>query len=144
MSDLIVELEGIIPTKVIVNVKDKLRIGKDLEKELDGAAEQFGFFAVLAEKAVTRHDTLTLAYKLWRAEAETKVNEEHKLGDVKLPTKDQMVSIIRSDLKYKATQLKLIKYSEDIRILKALASAFEKKVETIRTKCSNKRRESSS
>lgn len=142
MSELLIELEGVIPEKVIVKVRDQLRIKKDLETELDHAAEQFGFYGSLAEKAETKCNRIELAYRLWRAEKEKTILEEHKLEGVKPPTRDQMVTIVRGSPQYKTFKLKVIKYDEDKRILKVLSKAFEKKVETIRTKCSNKRKES--
>lgn len=144
MSDLVLEIEGIIPAKVLVNVRDQLRISKDLDAELDVAAEQYGFYGSLAEKAETKKQRLDLGYKLWRADEERRVLEQHKMEELKSPTKDQMISHIRGTKKYKDWKLMLIDIDEKVRILKILSKAFEKKVETIRTKCSNKRKGSSS
>jgi len=138
MSDI--ELKGVVPDTVYISVKDKLRIGKDLDLELDEASEQFGYYGVLAERADTAYQRSELAYKIWRAEVEKKKNQELKISGEKM-TKDQMIAHIRGLEEYSLRKLRLIDLDEKKRILKVLAKAFDKKSELIRTKCSNKRKE---
>ena len=138
--DITFELVGVVPHKVIVKVKERLKIGANLDAELDEASEQCGFYASLAEKAETKHQRIELSYKIWRAGEETKKFAQLDSAGEKKFTKDQMTSYIRGTVEYKNRQLDMIDMDEKRRVLKALAKAFYTKSELIRTKCSNKRR----
>lgn len=138
--DITFELVGVVPNRVIIKVKEKLKIGANLDAELDEASEQCGFYASLAEKAETKFQRIELSYKIWRANEETKKLEELEESGGKKFTKDQMTSYIRGTTTYKEKQLLMIDMDEKRRVLKALAKAFYTKSELIRTKCSNKRK----
>jgi hypothetical protein len=140
VNDVTFTLVGVVPHKVIVKVKEQLKITADLDGELDKASEQCGFYASLAEKAETKHQRMELSYKIWRANEETKKFSEMDQAGEKKFTKDQMTSYIRGTLTYKNKQLDMIDMDEKRRVLKALAKAFYTKSELIRTKCSNKRK----
>jgi hypothetical protein len=141
VSDLKIEIEGLMTEKLSLEVKKSLRITEDIDTEVDEAASNFGFYAVLSEKAETRFQKLKFAYEKWRAEFETSENAQRSRDGLKPRTEAQMKSFVQSSERNKAYQLKMIKLDEDRRHMKALAKAFELKLELVRTKSSNRRSE---
>lgn len=140
-KDFKVEVEGLMPEKLSLEVKKSLRITEDIDTEVDQAAAEYGFYAILSEKAETRYQKLEFAYKKWKAEFETAENASRSRDGLKPRTEAQMKALISSSERNKAYQLKLIKLDEDRRHMKALAKAFELKSEMVRTKSSNRRSE---
>lgn len=141
MQELIVQIEGLLPKEIFVKVQDRLLISEDIDSEVDKAASNFGYYAVLAEKAETRHKRLKFAMETWRSEIESRVDlERFKNGEKKF-TVAQMQSHIAVQEKYKAYSLRLIALDDAARTLKILAKAFEKKADMIQTKSSNRRTE---
>ena len=71
MRDLVQEIEGVIPEKAVINVKKDLTISNDLDHEVDTAARNYGYYAVLSEKAESRYQKVKFAFERWKAQAET-------------------------------------------------------------------------
>ena len=141
MKDFKVEIEGLMPEKLSLKVKESLHISEDIDSEVDKAAAEYGFYAVLSEKAETRYQKIKFAYDKWRAEVETSENATRARDGLKPRTEAQMKAFIAQSERNKAYQLKMIKLDEDRRHIKALAKAFELKSEMVRTKSSNRRSE---
>lgn len=141
MKDFKVEVEGLMPEKLSLQVRESLKISEDIDTEVDQAAAEYGFYAILAEKAETRHQKLKFAHEKWKAEYETSENAQRHRDGLKSRTEAQMKAMVASSERNKAYQLKLIKLDEDRRNMKALAKAFELKSEMVRTKSSNRRSE---
>jgi len=141
VRDILYEVKGLLPDPVVISLEKQLRVSEDLDEEVDQAAHIFGYYAVLAEKAETRYSKMKFAYECWSAEIESRVITERQSLGVKPFTADQMKAYVRSQAKYRAYQLKLIEFSEHSRILKVISKAFEIKVELVRTKAANRRKE---
>lgn len=149
MKDILYEVEGLLPKKVVVSVKEQLKLTEDIDTEVDEAAGTFGFYAVLAERAETRYQKMKLAFDKWQAETESRYLHERreeirsapKELKLKMPTESQLKAYIRTQSKFRAYQIKLIEFDEHRRILKVLAKAFELKVNLVQTKSANRRRE---
>jgi len=141
MKDFRIEVEGLVPEKISLGVRAALKISEDIDTEVDQAAANYGYFAVLSEKAETRFQKIKFAYDKWRAEFETSENATRARDGQKPRTEAQMKALIASSERNKAYQLKMIKLDEDRRHMRALAKAFELKSEMVRTKSSNRRSE---
>lgn len=147
MKDILFEVEGLLPKKVVVSVKESLRLTEDMDFEVDTAAGTFGFYAVLAERAETRYQKMKLAFESWQAEVESRFLHEKRVevrtapkeAKARMPTEGQTKSHVRMQSKYRAYQIKLIEFDEHRRILKVLSKAFEMKSELVRTKAANRR-----
>lgn len=137
-KDLTVEISGIAPENVVVALKEELTISEDLEREVDRTAAEFGYYAVLSEKAKSKLNKVKMAYSLWKAKTEEMLIAENK-GQFK--NKDQLERLLTIQPQWKSWQLKIAEVSEQSGILKELASGFEKKVSLVQTKCSNRRAE---
>jgi hypothetical protein len=134
--DFIVEIPGLVPETVTVALKEDLTITDDLTVEIDRCAAQFGYYAVLAERANARLQRLKFSYDLWLAEVETELTSERKFRLVK--DLERKVMLLP---KAKLYRIKLLKFEEEARILKQVAKAFEIKKDLIQTKSSNRRSE---
>jgi len=139
--DLIYEVKGLLPEKVILSIEKELSISEDIDQEVDRAAAVFGYYAVLAEKAETRYYKLKFACEVWEAETEHAVNQEREYQEKKPLAEKKLTAMVRSRPKYRSYQLKLIEIGEQKRVLKVLAKAFEKRADMIQTKSSNRRSE---
>lgn len=139
--DLSYEIKDLVPTTVTVKLATDLRITNDLDTEVDTAAINFGYFAVLAEKADTRYQKVKFAFDAWQAEIEARALRTRQAEGVKAYTEAQMKAHVKSQSKYRGFQLKLIQLDEQKRILKVLAKAFELKKDMVQTKASNRRHE---
>jgi hypothetical protein len=137
MREFVVKIEGLIPDSVKVALKKDLTISSDLEREVAEGAAQFGYYAVLAEKAEARHQAVELAFKLWKNTKERKLLKDH--GTFKL-AKD-LERMVMADPNWKGYQMKMDEYREDARILTKIANAFDKKVSLIQTANANRRAE---
>jgi hypothetical protein len=150
MKDLLYEVEGLLPEKVVISVKDQLKLSEDIDSEVDKAAGVYGYYAVLSERAETRYQKMKLAFEKWQAETESRYfhekREEIKSSSkdlkLKMPTEAQMKAYVRTQSKFRAYQIRLIEYDEHRRILKVLARAFEMKIHLVQTKSANRRKES--
>jgi hypothetical protein len=76
--DLIYEVKGLVPEKVVVSIKKELQISEDIDSEVDKAARLFGYYAILAEKAETRFQKIKFAFDVWEAKAEHDINQERE------------------------------------------------------------------
>jgi len=141
VRDITYEIKGLVPEKVAVSIAAELVISEDVDFEVDNAAKNFGYFAILSERSETRYQKLKYAFDAWQAEIETRANLERKAESLKSFTEHQMKSHVRSQPKYSAFQTKLIDLDEQRRILKVLLKAFEIKAGLIQTKASNRRSE---
>jgi isopenicillin N synthase-like dioxygenase len=134
-------VKGLLPDPVVVSIKSELKITEDLDHEVDTAARTYGYYAVLAEKAETRHQKMRFAFETWQAEVESREAKARNFESKKAHTEAQMKAHVRSQPKYRSYQLKLIEFDEHRRILKIIAKAFELKKDLVQTKCSNRRGE---
>ncbi len=141
MKDIAVEIEGLVPEAVFVKVKNDLIITEDIDTEVDHASANYGYYAVLSEKAETRYQKLKYSFERWKAEHGMAIDAERVREGAKKLTEKQKEETLISHEKFKAYQLKLIKLDDDRRTLKILARAFEKKADLIQTKSSNRRKE---
>lgn len=141
MRDVIYEVKGLLPEKVVISIEEQLRISEDIDNEVDDAAKNFGYFAILSERADTRLQKMKFAFEQWQAEVETRAMSERKANGEKPFTEAQMKAYIRSQPKYSAFQTKLIELDEHKRVLKIIVKAFEIKSGLIQTKASNRRNE---
>jgi len=137
MKDYIVRIDGLVPDSVKVALKEDLTISSDLSREVNEGAAHYGYYAVLAEKANSRFESLKFAFDLWRAGKEKALIK--KQGSFKL-VKD-LDRMVMEDPKWKAFKLKLADYQEDAKVLKRIADAFDKKVSLIQTANANRRAE---
>jgi hypothetical protein len=140
-AEIFYEVKGLLPDAVVISLRGELTISEDLDNEVDTAATQFGWYAVLAEKAETRHQKMKFAAETWAAEIEAGEASTRESAGLKAHTEARMKAFVRSQPKYKAYQLKLIEFQEQARILKVIAKAFELKLALVQTKCANRRKE---
>lgn len=140
--DLLYEITNLLPEKVVVSIKKDLHITEDIDTEVDQAAAQFGYYAVISEKAETRYQKMKFAFEQWRATTESKEILTRAREGKKAPTEAQMKAFVMSQPKYKGFQIRLIQYEEQRRITKVIAKAFELKKDLVQTKSSNRRKES--
>ena len=141
MRDIVYEIVGLVPEKVAMSVAEELTISEDVDFEVDTAAKNFGYFAILSERSETRYQKLKYAFDAWQAEVETRANLERKAEGLKPHTESQMKSHVRSQAKYSAFQTKMIQLDEQRRVLKVILKAFEIKAGLVQTKASNRRSE---
>jgi len=141
VRDIFYEVKGLLPETVSLSIKKELHVSEDIDHEVDIAASTYGFYAVLAEKAETRHQKMRFAAEGWTASVEARTAKERSDEKLKNYTESQMKAHVRSQSKYRAYHLKLIEFDHDRRILKIIAKAFELKLELVRTKAANRRRE---
>jgi hypothetical protein len=140
--DIQYEIKNLLPESVFISIKKDLQITEDIDTEVDQAAAQFGFYAVLSEKAETRYQKMKFGFEQWRAQVESN-QIMLRAREAKKPfTEAQMKSHVMSQMKYKAFQIRLIQYDEQRRIIKVIAKAFELKKDLVQTKSSNRRKES--
>lgn len=141
MRDLTYEIKGLLPEKVVLSIEEQLKISEDIDNEIDDAAKNFGYFAILSERSDTRYQKMKFAFDQWQAEVETRAMMERKASGDKPYTEAQMKANIRSQPKYSAYQTKLIELDEQRRVLKVIVKAFELKAGLVQTKASNRRTE---
>jgi hypothetical protein len=141
MRDVLYEVKGLLPEKVVISIEEQLKISEDIDSEVDDAAKNFGYFAILSERADTRLQKMKFAFEQWQAEVETRAMSERRANNEKPFTEAQMKAYIRSQPKYSAFQTKLIELDEHKRVLKIIVKAFEIKSGLIQTKASNRRNE---
>ena len=136
-KDLIVEIPGLVPDTVKIALREDLTISEDLGREVDQTAAQFGYYAVLAEKAEARFQMTKLAFDLWRAKTEDVISAEY--GPFK--TVKELDRKVMQLAKWRSFKTTLIEFEEHARILKQVAKAFEIKVNLVQTKNANRRKE---
>jgi len=141
MRDLVYEIAGLLPKTVTFVISKALKISEDMDTEVDEAAYLFGFYAVLAEKAETKHQKLKFNFESWRAGAESNENITRSTEGKKSHTEAQMKAVIMSQPKFRLYQKKLIEVDEQRRILKVISKALEMKKDLVQTKSSNRRNE---
>jgi len=141
VRDIVYELKGLLPEKIVLSIEEQLKITEDIDGEVDNAAKSYGYFAILSERAETRYQKMKFAFDQWQAEVETRAMAERKANGDKPYTEAQMKANIRSQPRYSAFQTKLIELDEHRRVLKIIVKAFEIKSNLIQTKASNRRNE---
>ncbi len=139
--DLTYEIKDLVPTPVTLKLSADLKISEDIDTEVDIAAINYGYYAILAEKADTRYQKLKFAFEGWQAQTEAKAQRQRQAEAVKAYTEAQMKAHVRSQPKYRGYQMKLLELDEQKRILKVIAKAFEMKKDMVQTKSSNRRTE---
>lgn len=77
MKEYVVEIPGLVPETVTVALKEDLTISEDIAREVNVTPAQFGYYAVLAEKAQGRYNNLKLSYDIWKSETEAALIEEN-------------------------------------------------------------------
>jgi len=136
-KDLFVEIGGVAPDTVTVDIREDLTLSEDLERELDIAAANFGYYAVLAEKAAAKLERAKTSFELWKSVQGESLVEEH--GNFK--TLKEMERKISMMPKYRKYRLKICEYQENASVLSKIAKAFEIKSSMVQTKNANRRRE---
>jgi hypothetical protein len=139
--DLVYEISGLVPTPVTIVLRKDLMISADIDTEIDVAAINFGYYAILAEKADTRYQKVKFAYEAWVASTEAAALRTRQAEAKKPYTEAQMKAYVRSQSKYRGYQMKLIELDEQRRILKVISKAFEMKKDLVQTKAANRRGE---
>jgi hypothetical protein len=112
-----------------------------MDYEVDHAAAEYGFYAVLAEKAETRYSKMKFSFDQWKATVETRTLIEKKKAGEKPLTEAQMTAYVMAQPKYITFQNMLQKLDHELRVLKIVAKALEIKSNQIQTKSSNRRSE---
>jgi hypothetical protein len=135
-KDLQIAIDGLLPEEVKISLKSELMVSEDLERDVRRTAAQYGYYAVLAEKAESRHRRGKLAFDMWRSEYEDELSQNTKFARVKDLTRQVM-----KHPKYKAWMLKLDKYQEDAGLMRAITKAFEHKKDLVQTSAADRRRE---
>lgn len=139
--DILYEIKNLLPEAVVVSIQKDLRISEDIDTEVDRAPAQYGFYAVLSEKAETRYQKMKFGFDQWKAGVESDQIMLRAREGKKAFTEAQMKAFVSSQPKYKAYQIRLIQYDEQRRIVKIIARAFELKLQMIQTKAANRRKE---
>lgn len=139
-KDITVDIDK-LSDRASIRIRNLLNISENLDKELDEAAGWFGYYEACAVRAETNLEILELEFEVWKANLEKDLTLQRKLSGDKSLTKDQMSAELATHGDYISWQKRLIKARESKRMLRGLGKAFEKKVETVRTKCSNRRKE---
>ena len=137
MRELAINIEGLVPDVVAINLKEDLTVTEDLEREVAEGSAMYGYYAVLSEKAEARSQSVELAFKVWKNAKERKLIKEH--GNFKL-AKD-MERMVICDPTWKAYQIKIGEYQSEAKILKQISKAFELKVSLVQTANANRRAE---
>lgn len=135
-KDLQLAIDGLLPEEIKISLKNELMISQDLERDVRRTAAQYGYYAVLAEKAESRYRRGKLAFDMWRSEYEDELSQETKFARVKDLTRQVM-----KHPKYKAWMMKLDKYQEDAGLMKAITKAFEHKKDLVQTSAADRRKE---
>ncbi len=136
VKDLEIAIEGLLPQEIRIKLKAELTVSEDLEREVRRTAAQFGYYAVLAEKAESRHRRGKLGYDMWRSGYEDELSRDTSFKRVK-----DLTRLVMQSPKYKAWMLKLDQYEEEARIIKAIAKAFEIKKDLVQTSAADRRKE---
>jgi hypothetical protein len=141
--DILYEVKGLVPDTVFINIREKLMISEDMDTEVDRSASEYGYWAVLSEKADTRYQRIKFQFETWKAEIESRETLRRSDEGKKKLTEAEMKSFVMSQVKYRAYMDTIIKFDEHKRILKVIAKAFELRKDMVQTKSSNRRIESS-
>ena len=139
--DLNYEISGLVPEPVQLALRKDLKVSNDIDTEIDVAAINFGYYAILSEKADTRYQKTKFAYDAWVAGTEAAALRTRQAEAKKPYTEAQMKAYVRSQSKYRGYQMKLIELDEQRRILKVISKAFEMKMQLVQTKAANRRGE---
>jgi hypothetical protein len=151
-NEIVVEIDGLMPEPIVVDLKKALKISEDIDFEVDHAAYFFGHYAVLAEKADIRYERLKFSFEEWQSNFEARLyrerDEEIKSNanddkKIKQYTEAQLKAIVRAEPKYSAYRSRLLKLDHDRKILRAIKDALSDKVSLIQTKAANRRKENS-
>jgi len=137
MKELVVEIPGLVPDTVSVALKKDLTISEDLEHEVNRTASQFGYYAVLAEKAEARYNSIKLAFEVWRAGAEKEIIAAK--GPFK--TVKELDRIVIQRPKWRKYKALMNEYESYRGILKQIAKAFEAKKDLVQTRAADRRKE---
>lgn len=136
-KDLQIAIEGLLPEEIKVSLRSELMVSEDLERDVRRTAAQYGYYAVLAEKAESRCRRAKLAFDMWRSEYEDELcSQGTKFARVK-----DLTRLVMKHPRYKAWMLKLDKYQEDAGLMRAITKAFEHKKDLVQTSAADRRRE---
>lgn len=139
MRDILFEVKGLVPDTVFINIKEKLMISEDLDTEVDRSAAEFGYWAVLSEKAETRYQRIKFQFETWKAEIESRETIRRSDESKKKLTEAEMKAFVMSQHKFRLYMDSIIKFDEHRRILKVIAKAFELRKDLVQTKAANRR-----
>lgn len=141
MRELVVEIEGLEPGHpVTVALVADLTIGEDLERECKRTAAQYGYYAVLAEKAEARIKRSKLTFEMWKAETEDRIVADAGGAGKFKRVKDLTRELIKLP-RYAAFVRRIIQHEEEAGIMKQVAKAFEHKKDLVQTCNANRRSE---
>jgi hypothetical protein len=134
--EYVVEVTDLTPDPITISISEDLRISENLELEIARCAAQFGYYSIVAEKANTRLRKLKISYALWHAHALKYEKEENGIKTIA-----EAERVVMFSAKWKAYQMKLIKFEEEAKSLRHIARSFELKKDLIQTTASNRRSE---
>ena len=134
-------VDGLTQEPIEISTRDLMYISEDMDSEVDRAACDYGFYAVLSEKAETKHQRLKFKFEQWKARTEHDELSRREAEKEKKLTEASMRSYIMSQPKYRAYQLKIIDYGERARVCKKVVDVLSARKDLLQTKCSNRRKE---
>lgn len=143
MKELIVEIPDLAKDHTIaIALKEDLTISDDLERECKRTPAQFGYYAVLAEKADARTKRVKLAFEQFSAETEDRIIAEAG-GRSKFKAAKDLTREVAKLPRYYAFKKKIAQCEEDAGVLRQVAKAFEHKKDLVQTMNANRRKEMS-
>ena len=137
-DEAVVEIEGLVPEKVTIALKEDLTISEDLDHEVDHCAALFGYYSVLAQKAQERLKRAETRFEIWLTHQQLEVM---KTKDNSKFSKWEVDAEVKQLPKWWAFKEKINKFDCDAGVLKSISNAFEKKIGLVQTKNANRRKE---
>lgn len=135
-KDIQLAIDGLLPEEIKISLRAELMISQDLERDVRRTAAQYGYYAVLAEKAESRYRRGKLAFDMWRSEYEDELSQGASFKRVK-----DLTRLVMKHPKYKAWMLKLDKYQEQAGLMRAITKSFEHKKDLVQTMSADRRKE---
>jgi hypothetical protein len=136
-----IPLDGKLPEDILSKLKGKLVISEDIDTEVDRAAYEYGYYAILAEKAEAKYQKLKHGFECWLSDVEHAANRQRDMEDKRMFSEAQMKAHVRTQPKYRAFMNKLLEVDEDRKLAKVLARAMELKKDMVQSKSANRRSE---
>ena len=119
-----------------LDLASSLRIGDDVDEEIDSAAADLQFINALLAHAMEEHEAAKDEMVVWEAERDEAAREE-----LSRPTEMKVHTEIRRNPKWLKKKNSLRKKHRLVNLLKGAAEAYKVKADMVRTKASNLRKE---
>ena len=129
-------IEGYTKKPIVIDF-DRCRISEDIGYELDHAAREYGFYAVMSEVVEDKYRAYKFKFDTWRAEI--LLMETNKTG--KKMTEGEKELFVINAPKYAEFQAVGNRIKRDFEVLKAYASALQIKASLVQSKSANRRKE---